>query len=80
MSKAEKAVEGSNRVVSFAAVFRVATQRSSPYYQADDIEDFLRQRQRNDATSNGNAKARGKAIEGDFRAQLSALSLANLVF
>ena len=40
----------------------------------DDSEDLIRQRQRNDATSNGNAKARGKAIEGDFRAQLSALS------
>ena len=46
----------------------------------DDSEDLIRQRQRNDATLNGNAKARGKAIEGDFRAQLSALSLANLVF
>lgn len=40
----------------------------------DDSENLLRQRQRNDATSNGNAKARGTATEGDFRAQLSALS------
>ena len=45
----------------------------------DDSENLLRQRQRNDATSNGNAKARGRRLKATSVLNY-LLCLANLVF
>ena len=45
----------------------------------DDSENLLRQRQRNDATSNGNAKARERRLKATSVLNY-LLFLANLVF